>query len=203
MQGAATASVNPNGPYPPTPPTGGGYPQQPLQQQPGFPQQQPIASYSAYPEYNPQSHVVGGRSYQGAVAGMSGWNDPPKLTADADAAEKILAAAGGSPEGVIVASFTAAMDLARGLLDRMPNQRQKVEDTDRRIDGLFDRLASQQIQPQRTVLAQLLQLAQALDKKEYTAAQTTVMKMMTSNYANETSWILGAKRLVELLMMLG
>ncbi|KAH6573142.1 hypothetical protein BASA62_003091 [Batrachochytrium salamandrivorans] len=134
---------------------------------------------------------------------MSGWNDPPKLTADADAAEKILAAAGGSPEGVIVASFTAAMDLARGLLDRMPNQRQKVEDTDRRIDGLFDRLASQQIQPQRTVLAQLLQLAQALDKKEYTAAQTTVMKMMTSNYANETSWILGAKRLVELLMMLG
>ena len=51
------------------------------------------------------------------MSGLSGWNDPPKQTADADAAEHILKVAGAAPEGVIVASFTAAMDLARSILD--------------------------------------------------------------------------------------
>lgn len=137
------------------------------------------------------------------MSGLSGWNDPPKQTADADAAEHILKVAGAAPEGVIVASFTAAMDLARSILDRMPNQRQKVEDTDRRIDGLFDRLANHKIQSQRMVFAQLFQVAQALNSKSYMEAQAMILKMMTSNYADETQWILGAKRLVELLMLLG
>ncbi|KAL2911215.1 hypothetical protein HK105_209323 [Polyrhizophydium stewartii] len=157
------------------------------------------SQYAAYPEYNPQSHVVGGRSYQGPVTGMSGWNDPPKaMGADAAEAEKALAAV-QAPEGVIVAAFTTAVDQAKALVERMPAQRAKIEDTDRRIEGLFDRLANHKLE--RVVLGQTLLVAQALDAKQYAQAQAIVMKMMKANYANETAWILGAKRLTELLLL--
>ncbi|KAI8920456.1 hypothetical protein BC831DRAFT_479532 [Entophlyctis helioformis] len=206
-------------PYPPMPQQGQHQGQQPMQQgqQPYQPQQmmppptmghgqQPAGGmglppptrlpYSAYPEYNVAANS---HSYQGAVSGLSGWNDPPKLKAPGGIdVDKILSSV-ESPEGVIVAAFTEAIDSVKGIVAHQPAQRQKVEDTERRIDGLFDRLASHKID--RVVLAQLLEVAQDLNNRDFANGQARVLKMMTSNYSNETAWLLGAKRLIELLRM--
>eukprot|EP00842_Homolaphlyctis_polyrhiza_P005641 jgi/Hompol1/6078/HPOL_002210-RA len=114
----------------------------------------------------------------------------------AQAADRILSAV-ASPEGIIVAAFTVAVDTIKTLVERQPALRQKIQDTERRIEDMFDRLAGHKID--RVVLAKLVQLAQALDAKDLASAQSMVMKMMTSNHADETAWILGAKRLVEML----
>ena len=42
----------------------------------------------------------------------------------------------------------------------------------------------------------------ALNAKDFISANTIVMKFMTANLTNETRWIIGAKRLVEVYQRL-
>ncbi|KAJ3297995.1 hypothetical protein HK104_011290 [Borealophlyctis nickersoniae] len=99
-----------------------------------------------------------------------------------------------SPEGIIVAALTTALDAVKAGVDA--SQRRMVEDTDKRLESLFERLAAKQLQP--PVLAQLLTLANALNARDFPTANATVMSLMTTSFDQEGKWLLGVKRLVEL-----
>ena len=114
--------------------------------------------YSAYPEYNPQSTVVSGKSYQSHVSGLSGWNDPPPKSDSVDAnLDKILGSV-NSPQGIIIASLSNALDGARQAFASNPQMKPRIQDIEKRMDGLFDRLASPDIN--KSALAHLLKVAQ-------------------------------------------
>ncbi|KAI8912773.1 hypothetical protein EDD86DRAFT_274424 [Gorgonomyces haynaldii] len=107
-------------------PPPGQYQQQPGQFQ-GQYQQQPgqltAQNFHAYPEYNYQSSAPVA-SYQGVVTGLQGWNDAPVAKKDDLDAKKILEKV-ESPQGLI----------------QYPAQQRMVQDTDKKLELLFDRLA--------------------------------------------------------------
>ena len=72
-----------------------------------------------------------------------------------------------------------------------------IQDTDKRLEFLFDRLSAQQVPDD--VLAPLVVISQAIQAGDYGTSQKTVMELVTSNHPEETKWVVGLKRLVEFL----
>ncbi|RKO91784.1 hypothetical protein BDK51DRAFT_32073 [Blyttiomyces helicus] len=189
----------PAGPYGAAPYSpAGGVPPPPLGQQ----------QYSAYPEHHRNTPPPPSGNYQGPVVGLNGWNDPPSLLSAAgkrkggSPAPGVVGIADASgvlkgvenPVNLIVGAFTTALGAVKAGVD--PSQRRMVEDTDKRIDNLFERLAGDQVG--EVVLAQLVVLSNALNAKDFATANGCIMTLMTSSFDHEGKWMVGAKRLVEM-----
>jgi hypothetical protein len=85
-------------------------------------------------------------------------------------------------------------------------QSKMCDETEKRLEYLYDRLAMDNVPP--IVLATLVQITQGtrhltnnvdIQSRNYARAMSAVMSLMTSNYENETKWIVGLKRLVDYL----
>jgi hypothetical protein len=71
-----------------------------------------------------------------------------------------------------------------------------MQDTEKRLDDLFDKLATDKIE--RPILAQLIHLSNALKAKDLNTATRISVEFMTTIFAKEGKWVVGLKRLVEL-----
>ncbi|TPX65974.1 hypothetical protein SpCBS45565_g04772 [Spizellomyces sp. 'palustris'] len=223
--GAAT-SAPPAGEYGTPPPTTGyGTPPPLLPSAPTADNSNaPRTGYSAYPEHlrntpPPQGH------YQAGVSGLNGWNDLPTHMVTGIAVRKKGQSGSGttsgtaSPaplaslddpssvlndvvnsKGLIVGAFTTAMDRVKSGAAEA-SQRRMIEDTDKRLENLYERLSADQVP--NHVLASAVQLATALNNKDYTTCHSIVMALMTTSFDQEGKWVLGAKRLVELCQRVG
>ncbi|KAJ3269224.1 hypothetical protein HDV01_001671 [Terramyces sp. JEL0728] len=96
--------------------------------------------FSAYPEYDNQANIVANKSYQN-VSG-AGWNDPP-LASKAIKDQEILHGV-ENPESTIVSIITDTLDAVKQRSRANPRM---IEDTDRRLEFLFDRLANKLVVP--------------------------------------------------------
>ena len=64
------------------------------------------------------------------------------------------------------------------------------------MQELFERLNEKKLP--KSVLAQLIQLSNALNASDMTSASSLSVHLMTSSFDHEGKWVLGVKRLVEL-----
>ena len=71
-----------------------------------------------------------------------------------------------------------------------------MQDTEKRLDDLFDKLATDKIE--RPILAHLIHLSNALKAKDLNTATRISVEFMTTIFAQEGKWVVGLKRLVEL-----
>jgi hypothetical protein len=71
-----------------------------------------------------------------------------------------------------------------------------VQDTEKRLDELFDKLASSQIS--RPLLARLMHLSNALTQRAHPAAMQITLQLMTDFMTTEGKWVVGLKRLAEM-----
>ncbi len=71
-----------------------------------------------------------------------------------------------------------------------------VQDTEKRLDELFDKLASGTIS--RPLLARLLHLSNALNQRVHPAAMQLSLQLMTDYMNTEGKWVVGLKRLTEM-----
>jgi hypothetical protein len=71
-----------------------------------------------------------------------------------------------------------------------------IDDTEKRMDELFDKLASNQISS--SILAKLIHLCNALKANDVQSATRMSLDLMTTSFEKEGKWVLGLKRLVEL-----
>ncbi|KAJ3317939.1 hypothetical protein HDV06_001049 [Boothiomyces sp. JEL0866] len=197
--------------YPPSQPgyQQQGYPaQQPgLQQQAYSPQQgfpssnlppAPVQGqrFSAYPEYDNQANIVANKSYQN-VSG-AGWNDPP-LASKALKDQEILHGV-ENPESTIVSIITDTLDAVKQNSRANPRM---IDDTDKRLEFLFDRLANKLVAPIYLAPAYKISLGEfililALSQRDFQTAKSTVTALMAGVPQDDTKWIVGLKRLVEL-----
>ncbi len=156
------------------------------QQQQYQPSQQEQEQYSAYPETH--QTLTGVVNYQGVVAGLSGWNDPPKFTKD----DEIL---NQTKDPEILISSTIKNILLN--LKNLQIQNRVLQDTEKRLNILFDKLDTNVIE--NSILGLLVHLTNSLDSKEYQKASGLVMELMQKGSANDSKWVVGLKRLVEIL----
>lgn len=71
-----------------------------------------------------------------------------------------------------------------------------VQDTDKRLDELFDKLASGKIS--RPLLARLMHLSNALNQRAHPASSQLTLQLMTDFMNTEGKWVVGLKRLAEM-----
>ena len=71
-----------------------------------------------------------------------------------------------------------------------------VQDTEKRIESLMDKLASDQVS--KPILAQLIHLSNALKVRNIQSATQITLQLMTDSFDQEGKWVVGLKRLVEL-----
>lgn len=151
----------------------------------------PDKSYSAYPET--QQTLQGVTNYQGVVVGLSGWNDPPQFNSKSD---QILDNT-INPEQLI-------LDTIRNILEILKNskiQERMLLDTEKRMNILFDKLQNKDIES--TTLALVVHFSNSLNLKDYSKASTLVMELMQKGAAGDSKWVVGLKRLVELIASVG
>ncbi|KAJ3253308.1 hypothetical protein HK103_000749 [Boothiomyces macroporosus] len=145
--------------------------------------------FSAYPEYDNQANIVANKSYQN-VSG-AGWNDPP-LASKALKDQEILHGV-SNPESTIVSIITDTLDAVKQNSRANPRM---IEDTDKRLEFLFDRLANKQVAP--ILLAPAYKISLALSQRDFGTAKSAVTALMAGVPQDDTKWIVGMKRLVEL-----
>ncbi|KAJ3159371.1 hypothetical protein HDU86_001689 [Geranomyces michiganensis] len=209
-----------------TPPPASGYGTPPPLFPPGDPSgpSRPPQQYSAYPEHLRTAAPPPNGTYQGAVAGLNGWNDIPSdllsglsrkkvgggsshasgtSTPSGAVANVSVGGAGGAadilqscpdPKGLVASSVRAEMDRVRGSAG--PAQKRMMDDTAKRIDNLYERLNADLLPPH--VLALAVQLANALVARDFASATNATTTLMTTSFDQEGKWVLGLKRLVEM-----
>lgn len=120
--------------------------------------------------------------------GLSGWNDPPKFNKD----DEILKLT-NDPEVLVVNSL-------RNILSNLQNssqiQNRVLQDTEKRLNILFDKLAKKELD--NTILALLVHLANSLNSQDFQKAFSLVMELMQKGSATDSKWVVGLKRLVEI-----
>ncbi|KAJ3056227.1 hypothetical protein HK097_007710 [Rhizophlyctis rosea] len=175
--------------------------------------QQP-AQYSAYPDHLAQATPPPPSGhFQGAVPNLNGWNDIPShlisgargksrpgsgaatpapagLAIDPEEALKGIE----SPAGFIVAGLSTILDTVKSSAD--PSQQRMVDDTEKRLDNLFERLASEKVD--RVVLAKLVTLVRSLNARDFGTSNAVAQDLMTTSFDVEGKWVVGLKRLAEL-----
>ncbi|KAI9351189.1 hypothetical protein BDR26DRAFT_850628 [Obelidium mucronatum] len=187
---------------PPPPPMAGQYHAQAANPHAGHPPPPPAAANQNGPNAANQS-----TSYQGYVKNLHGWNDPPSLIGSAR--KKANAGGGGidtaavlrsveAPVAHVLVALTSAMDAVKQRVVTDPIQRKVLEDTDKRLEELLERLGSQSVPD--VIMAHLVILSNALNAKDIPAATNTTMTLtlMSTEHHDEAHWIVGAKRLVEM-----
>ena len=162
------------------------------QYQPGSQYSQPpptSSPYSAYPETNPQSNVKQNHSYQNER--QAGWNEPPlKLKIDAEMVLKGVS----NVEQQIVMLITDKISFLNTRVE--PSKRRLLQDCEKRLEELFEKLATG---IQRQVLATLWVICGDIKGNRLEECRGKVTEFMTVA-VNDTRWVLGIKRLVELLL---
>ena len=157
-------------------------------------QQPPPASspYSAYPEYNEQSNVKTNFSYQNQS--LKGWNEPPSQKSNLDSKQILTGIK--NPETTIVLTLTTAMNAIKPRIE--PSKLKMLEDSEKRVENLFEKLAQPNGINEQS-LAYCWVICDSIGKKQYAEAKTRVTEMMTV-CVEGTRWILGLKRIIEMLM---
>ncbi|KAI8588654.1 hypothetical protein BDZ88DRAFT_421202 [Geranomyces variabilis] len=208
-----------------TPPPATGYGTPPPIFPPGDPSaSRPPQQYSAYPEHLRSAAPPPNGTYQGAVAGLNGWNDIPSdlltglsrkkagggsshasgtSTPSGGLAGPAAGVAGGGidvlqthpdPKGLVASTVRAEMD--RVMASANPSQKRMLDDTAKRLENLYERLNADLIPPH--VLALAVQLATALGARDFASATAATTTLMTTSFDQEGKWVLGVKRLVEM-----
>ncbi|KAJ3099375.1 hypothetical protein HDU97_003248 [Phlyctochytrium planicorne] len=188
-----------NSPYAPASPMGNGTPQQLSNSN------SPYAS----PQMTARPLATGGSSFQGPVKGIHGWNDPPNLIgvkskksgAPQDAAPAPSAA--DIDAGLIGSAMVTAMTVIKQAAAADPSQRKIVDDTDRRLEELLERLGEKSIP--FPVMAQLAKVSEAINARDIPGASNASVQLtlLSSAHSSEARWILGVKRLIELYAKFG
>lgn len=144
-------------------------------------------TYSAYPET--QQNLQGVANYQGVVVGLSGWNDPPKFSGKSD----LILDNTANPEQLI-------MDTIKNILEILKTsniQERMLQDTEKRMNMLFEKLQIKEVET--STLALVVHLSNSLNLKDYQKASGLVMELMQKGSAADSKWVVGLKRLVELV----
>ncbi|TPX67623.1 hypothetical protein CcCBS67573_g07444 [Chytriomyces confervae] len=188
-------------------------PQFQQQQQPQFQGQMPPMQGQPPPPpmgQQQQQQQQNGTTYQGYVKGLHGWNDPPSLIGSSSRKQNAKGGASAdvnvdevlksveNPVAHVLVGLTTAMDFVKQKVITDPIQRRVLEDTDKRLEELLERLGTQSVPD--AILSYLVLLANAFNAKDMAAASKTTMKLtlMSTENHDEAHWIVGAKRLVEM-----
>ncbi|KAI8615494.1 hypothetical protein BC830DRAFT_289621 [Chytriomyces sp. MP71] len=143
-----------------------------------------------------------GTTYQGYVKGLHGWNDPPPLIGNGSLSSKKkvdaldVAATLKSvenPVAHVLVALTTAMDAIKQKVIQDPIQRKVLEDTDKRLEELLERLGGQLVPD--VIMAHLVVLSNDMQAASKT---TMTLTLMSTEHHDEAHWIVGSKRLVEL-----
>ncbi|RKP06454.1 hypothetical protein THASP1DRAFT_25227 [Thamnocephalis sphaerospora] len=186
-------------PPPPPPPTNAGCPA-PSDASP--PSSEPSSLPQTPTTEQPYRYSLAGnyrdfRDYSHAEDGH--WNDVP--THVLQARKSFAEPAAGS--AIDTALSTEAIELLlRDVLAecasiKAPAQKRMLDDTKRRMDTLFERISGGQLSER--ILAEIGVFAQALAKSDYAAANKVHVGLMQTDYDTEGRWLVGAKRLVDLV----
>lgn len=147
-------------------------------QQTGY---QPNAStYSAYPEYDPESTAKQGVSYQ-YKAVVNGWNDPP------------VRSESGSETKVDVSRVVKVLMSSISLVRNGPNLR-LVQDTEKRIDFLVGELSGMN----HRLLKGLDEICTGIESGDWKGTRARITDMMMTDQ-EQSRWLVGLKRMVDLL----
>ncbi|KAJ3099062.1 protein transport protein S31 [Phlyctochytrium planicorne] len=170
--------------------------------------------YSGQP--GPISPADGGYGHAGMVRGASGAGGPPRQertpTGGSGAAPPPPAAAAPAPAASTRYPFgdrshisAAHMPLVNALDALLrhckevadPQRRREVEDAERRIATLIDQINNSEVQDD--IIAKLLDLAKATQGGDFPGAHRVQVDLMTTRYGAVQAWILGIKRLIDIL----
>ncbi|KAJ3344763.1 hypothetical protein HDU83_004757 [Entophlyctis luteolus] len=189
-------------------------PQQPIQYAPhAYHAPGPVTGMPPPPPSTMTAPPAASANYQGYVKGLNGWNDPPSLltatsrkhpnaTSTTNASSRIdtaaVLASVENPISHVLGGLTAAMDRVKSVVISDPIQRKVLEDTDKRLEELLERLSEQAVPD--VLLAHLVVLATALNASDLVSAKRTTMTLtlMSTEHHEDAHWIVGAKRLVEM-----
>ncbi|KAL3894094.1 MAG: hypothetical protein SGCHY_005475 [Lobulomycetales sp.] len=188
----------------PPPPQGYGYQQNiSYQQPPAPPMQQQEQYYNTPPppmqNPAPYQHNAGtsdSTTYQGYVAGLSGWNDPPQNHLQKQASAEQVLEGIDSPAGLVVGFLERALDEVSQAIQ--PSQKRMLQDTEKRVTVLFDTLAAKGDDFPRTTLALLVSLVKNMEARAWPDADAVVMRMLKDLSVDDNRWVMGVKRLSEL-----
>lgn len=75
-----------------------------------------------------------------------------------------------------------------------PSQKRMLDDTERRLNTLFDELNNSEVSD--GVAQLMLSLVQALEKRDYDTAQRIQVDLVTTRYEECGSWLVGVKLLI-------
>ncbi|CAG8591763.1 13128_t:CDS:10 [Ambispora gerdemannii] len=91
-------------------------------------------------------------------------------------------------------------ELLRAQQKSPPNQKKVLDDTAKRLNALFDELNNELV-PQ-PVIGSLLNLVQALQVRDYATVTRIHVELMTTKFDECQKWIVGLKRLIDILKVL-
>ncbi|KAJ3219668.1 hypothetical protein HDU67_010030 [Dinochytrium kinnereticum] len=202
-------------PMPGTPPQGQPYSNTSFPPPPSNLGGTPVLSNNNSPYASPQMAArppvgTGGMNYQGSVRGIHGWNDPPNLIGVASKkAAAAQPAAAPTPTmsdvdaGMIGSAMVTAMTVIKQAAAADPSQRRIVDDTDKRLEELLERLGTQSIP--NPVMIQLSKVAAAVNSRDIpgASAASVQLTLLSTAHSSEARWILGVKRLIELYARFG
>ena len=162
------------------------------------------------------------QSYQTPVANLRGWNDPPSLNEYRNVSHEDLI----GQETKIMNTLNGILEIIRGIYEMTP-QRRIVEDTEKRMQLCLDRMRDQSMHlGAKSILVDIMTGMSlrnfkvpsqstphspthstnlkppysphpAVNAKDFATAQSQITKLNT-NFVDESRWIIGLKRLVEL-----
>ncbi|KAJ2960963.1 hypothetical protein NQZ79_g3711 [Umbelopsis isabellina] len=130
-----------------------------------------------------------GKDFRSAIIDNH-WNDPPtKIFSSAETID------------VEVDSQIIHKVISETLLRCQENfktgiQKRMVDDTTRRMNQLLKTIEDHGIE--KDVLHSLCKLCQAMEKREFEGALELHVKLMTKAYDNQSQWLVGIKRLIDL-----
>ncbi|KAI9308433.1 hypothetical protein BJ944DRAFT_174834 [Cunninghamella echinulata] len=76
-----------------------------------------------------------------------------------------------------------------------PAQKKILDDTEKRLNGLFDNMNNSELSDD--VVQSMLKLAQAVQTRDYNQAHRLQVELVTTRYAECGAWLVGVKRLIE------
>jgi hypothetical protein len=97
------------------------------------------------------------------------------------------------PKSEMVGKLSGIM--ARVKQNSAPQKQRMIDDTERRIDSFLDLLGSFQ---NENCLGGVTAVLQALDAKDFLKAKSLITDLMVK-FQDQSKWLLGLKRMIELL----
>ncbi|ORX92866.1 hypothetical protein K493DRAFT_316316 [Basidiobolus meristosporus CBS 931.73] len=135
-------------------------------------------STTVYSDFRGEGHAATGH-----------WNDPSDIIfkKNLDIKEREL------EEQAILKHLNDYLSFCK---ERNANQKRMLDDTEKRLNLLFDKLKNDSLST--ALLVQLELMIKAIEEDEFSKAQSIHVDLMTTEFDSEGKWLVGLKRLLDL-----